>query len=125
MTLLLCRHFYSRVYGLIIKFNQRVLFCFLFFSVPPKITSNTLNRADIDEGQDLTLSCNATGDPQPNITWTRDGVPNSQFKVFEHDLRLVDVKRRDVGSYRCTASNGYGENASEISIVGLHCKTCF
>ena len=120
MALLLCRHFYFRVYGLIIKFNQRV-----FFLVPPKITSNTLHRADIDEGQDLTLSCNATGDPQPNITWTRDGVPNSEFKVLEHDLRLVDVKRRDVGSYRCTASNGYGENASEINIVGLHCKTYF
>lgn len=92
--------------------------------MPPKITSNTLHRADIYEGQDLTLSCNATGDPQPNITWTKGDLPKSEFKVLGRDLLLVDVKRRDVGSYRCTASNGYGENASEISIVGLHCKKC-
>ncbi|XP_015747778.1 PREDICTED: uncharacterized protein LOC107327537 [Acropora digitifera] len=115
---------YTYTMRLITNFESRRFSTTIVVYIPPKITSNTLNRADIDEGQDLTLSCNATGDPQPNIIWTRDGVPNSQFKVFEHDLRLVDVKRRDVGSYRCTASNGYGENASEISIVGLHCKSC-
>ncbi|XP_067030323.1 fibroblast growth factor receptor 3-like [Acropora muricata] len=115
---------YTYTMRLITNFESRRFSTTIVVYIPPKITSNTLNRADIDEGQDLTLSCNATGDPQPNITWTRDGVPNSEFKVLGQDLRLVDVKRRDVGSYRCTASNGYGENASEISIVGLHCKSC-
>lgn len=34
------------------------------------------------------------------------------------------MKREDVGSYRCTASNGYGDDATSVSIVGVRCDDC-
>ena len=39
-----------------------------------------------------------------------------------YQLYLFDVKLEDVGSYRCTASNGYGDNVTSVSIVGIRCK---
>ena len=91
-------------------------------SVPPNITLNPSSKADIEVGQNLTLTCNASGDPPPTITWTKDGIPQSQFNVSGYDLNFSDVHSKDVGSYRCTAYNGYGKDASTASIVGLNCK---
>ena len=98
--------------------------CFFFFSVPPKITIEREPQLAI--GENYTLKCNASGDPHPNITWTKDGVPVNQFNASGYFLRLVNVQRKDAGSYRCTASNGYGKDAISFSIVGIKCKyrTC-
>ena len=93
--------------------------------MPPNITLNTLSNAEVEIGQELTLSCNASGDPLPNITWTKDGVPRSEFAFSGYELHLADVQRMDIGSYRCTAYNGYGGSVSKASIVGLHCKQSF
>ncbi|KAL9964150.1 hypothetical protein ACROYT_G027741 [Oculina patagonica] len=90
--------------------------------VPPKITIAPVREPQLNIGQNYTLKCNASGDPHPNITWTKDGVPANQFNVSGNLLHLVNVKRNDAGSYRCTGSNGYGEDATSVSIVGIQCR---
>jgi len=90
--------------------------------VPPKIKVNPARESIIDVGKNLTLTCRGYGNPTPTITWTKDGVSQRQFKVSGNELRLVNVQRKDVGSYRCTASNGYGNDTVRVSIVGLSCK---
>ena len=89
----------------------------LWITVAP-VRVSVLNR-----GQTYTLKCNASGDPRPKITWTKDGVPVNQFNVSGYFLHLVNVQRKDAGSYRCTASNGYGKNATSVSIVGIFCTS--
>ena len=91
-------------------------------SVPPIIRVNPARKAGIEAGQNVTLTCIASGDPIPNITWTKDGVSQDHFNVSGHKLHLVNLQRKDVGSYRCTASNRYGSDASSASIVGVNCK---
>ena len=62
--------------------------------------------------QSAELHCMATGYPQPNIIWSKDG------EVFQHKgririlsngtlttLHIRKIKERDAGRYRCTASN--------------------
>ena len=71
------------------------------------------------------LTCNASGEPLPNITWAKDGIPVDKFNVIGYQLHLMNVKREDVGSYRCTASNGYGDDAASVSIVGIRYKQSF
>ena len=92
------------------------------FSVPPEITTPLKQERPLNPGQNHTLTCNASGDPHPNITWTKDGVPENQFNRSGYFLHLVDVQRKDAGSYRCTASNGYGDDATAVNIVGIKCS---
>ena len=73
----------------------------------------------------MTLTCNASGDPHPRITWTKDGVPGSLFSASGYLLHLVDVQREDAGSYICTASNGYGDDATSVSVVNVKCEDGF
>ena len=90
--------------------------------MPPKITTTPTRKPLLTIGQNYTLTCNASGDPHPKINWTKDGTPGNQLNVTGYQLHLVHVKREDAGSYRCTASNGYGDDATSVSIVGIRCK---
>jgi len=94
--------------------------------VPPVMTISPAREVQLNLSsssvQNHTLKCNASGDPHPSITWTKDGLPATQFNASGYLLHLVDVQREDAGSYRCTASNGYGDDATTIGIVNIRCK---
>ncbi|PFX21980.1 Tyrosine-protein phosphatase Lar [Stylophora pistillata] len=90
-----------------------------YFTVPPKTTNPPEPRSLLAIGENHTLTCKAFGDPLPKITWTKDGVPVDKIDVTGYHFHLNNVKLEDVGSYRCTASNGYGDDATTISIVGI------
>ncbi|XP_074634703.1 uncharacterized protein LOC141893218 [Acropora palmata] len=95
---------------------------FVEVKVPPKITTKPLNtRSEI--GANVTLTCEASGDPLPNITWTREGATTNQLdNVTGPSFDLVAVRLIDAGSYRCTAENGYG-TVTEVASVSIICTT--
>ncbi|XP_067053371.1 protein sax-3-like [Acropora muricata] len=95
---------------------------FVDVKVPPKITRKPLNtRSGI--GADVTLTCEAAGDPLPNITWTREGATTNQLhNVTGPDLHLVRILLKDAGSYRCTAKNGYG-TVTTVASVSIICTS--
>ena len=95
------------------------VFFLVVFSAPPSITGVADEKADVQIGKDLTLTCNASGDPHPNIAWTKDGVPASQFNASGYLLHLVNIQKKDAGSYICTASNGYGDHVMQSSCSGF------
>ena len=80
---------------------------------------------DTEAGKNVTLTCNASGDPLPSITWTKIGVAHDQFNFTGHKLHILNVKRTDVGLYRCTANNGFGREATRVSVVNINCKAAF
>ena len=96
-----------------------------YVSVPPRITVLPTRQSRITLGTNFMLTCNASGDPTPKITWTKEGLTAVQFKVLGHKLSLVNVKREDVGSYKCTADNGYGTPATSLAVVDVKCKYWF
>jgi len=89
--------------------------------VPPKLTTVPNRRPVVDAGQNVTLARNASGDPLPNITWAREGFAEAEFDVSGYKLHLVDIRRRDIGGYKCTADNGYG-TVSSLSVLNIKCK---
>ncbi|XP_058986522.1 lachesin [Musca domestica] len=86
--------------------------------VPPDII-NEESSSDlaVQEGEDATLVCKATGNPTPRVTWRReDGEmillrkPGSRelmrVESFQGPaLKLARLERRQMGAYLCIASN--------------------
>ena len=94
----------------------------IYVSVPPRITEFPVRQSSATVGTNLTLTCNASGDPTPNVNWTKEGETAAEFNVSGHKLHLVNVKREDFGSYKCTADNGYGTPATSLAVVNVKCK---
>ena len=58
-------------------------------------------------GDTLTLNCSATGDPQPVISWKRQGavLPVGRSHRTNDALVLRNLKKEDAGIYVCVATS--------------------
>ena len=72
------------------------------------------------EGGNLTLFCNATGNPTPNITWTKDSI--STVVQQGETYSIVNIQRQAAGDYKCTAWNKVGSQKTGLATVTIHCK---
>ena len=70
------------------------------------------------ERDNASLYCNATGNPTPNITWTKDGSPTVLYQGETYSF--VNIQRHAVGDYTCTAWNGVGERKNATASVSVH-----
>ena len=89
--------------------------------MPPRITTEPERESEVSVGQNLTLTCIASGDPLPEVTWSKMGQALRLFNVTGPVLHLVNITREDVGSYKCTARNKVGE-AFRTAVVNIACK---
>ena len=76
----------------------------------------------------MTLFCNASGDPVPSITWTRNGLlltsslHRISFGAESRELTITSVNRADSGEYRCVANNSEGNVTSNATTLDVQCK---
>ena len=75
----------------------------------------------------MTLSCNATGNPTPSISWTKDGSainsPRISLLSDSKQLTITNVNRDDSGDYRCVANNSIGAVVtSDAATMDVQCK---
>ena len=58
-------------------------------------------------GANMTLNCSATGDPQPVISWKRQGsqLPVGRSQQIDGALVIRDVQKEDAGNYICVATS--------------------
>ena len=94
----------------------------------PEISTHS-TRMVVLEGSDLLLTCNATGNPTPLISWTKDGFlinasgdPRIIFTEQNSKLSITNVSHPDVGQYRCVASNSLGNATSIAAILDVQCN---
>ncbi|PFX19207.1 Neurotrimin [Stylophora pistillata] len=78
----------------------------------------------INENSNLTLFCNTTGKPTANVTWTRvlDDGSNGDKMFLGNPWFIRNIKRTMSGTYRCTASNGFGNTVTHSVHVNVICK---
>ena len=96
------------------------------FTDRPEIITHPKNVTP-EEGLLMTLFCNATGNPPPTLSWTKDGSPltNTHGIIFSGDndtLSIAKVNRSESGNYRCVARNSLGDDTSNAAKVDVQCK---
>lgn len=89
------------------------MFCFLDAATIVSMSENVV----VNEKEDATLSCTATGNPlsDDTITWKRDDMADFDARtsvMYDKNgtsfLRISAVTRDDLGHFQCTANNGIG-----------------
>ena len=87
--------------------------------VRPSITAISGNQT-LNESNDVILSCNATGTPPPNITWSKSSDQDTNFNLGSL-LPLRNISRTQDGLYWCTAENGAGKSTASVRVI-VQCK---
>ena len=95
------------------------------------------NTTFIDEGINITFTCESIGIPLPSITWSRDNgalndrvfvsdsvtglVENGNVTRVSVNFTIISTSREDTGVYICSASNYIGSDSNNVSII-VQCK---
>jgi len=90
---------------------------------PPKIEALP-SDISVEEGKVLTISCAFSGEPTPEITWSRRGQSiSSQGGRFHietcEDLTtfiIMDVQKNDEGLYTLNLENDFGIDSATVNI---------
>ncbi|XP_011341011.1 neurotrimin isoform X2 [Ooceraea biroi] len=88
--------------------------------VPPSIISkDTSTDMVVRETSNVTLTCKATGYPEPYVMWRREDGKNINYNgesvnvVDGEVLHIVKISRLHMGAYLCIASNGVPPSVSK------------
>ena len=76
--------------------------------------------ATVNQSEDASFVCKATGVPTPTITWTKVG--ESRVYSQMETLTMLKVSKGDRGTYKCEASNGNGDRAIAFAVLSVMCK---
>ena len=90
--------------------------------VSPKIITSSPKVVMVNEGDNLTLTCEATGVPPPAITWFKGGrsLPGETLFVRQAKtsrLHFESTSYKDRGIYRCEARNVVGKTSVNIQVI--------
>ena len=73
----------------------------------------------IEEGQNLSLVCKATGQPTPTITWRKafSLLPKQKTTVVAGNLSIVNISKADSGTYECMVKNLLGADSAIAQVT--------
>ncbi|XP_071843070.1 uncharacterized protein [Apostichopus japonicus] len=78
-------------------------------------------------GQLVNLQCNATGDPEPRVSWTTSSSssnhPSGNLTVPDEELSFKVMEVSDGGIYLCTAVNILGRDNATVRVNVNHAPT--
>ena len=91
----------TNVLGSVERKTLLVVVSLLRFTVKPP------TRVSLSSGETLTLNCSATGDPQPIISWRKQGgqLPVGRSQQSNGYLVIRDLQLSDTGYYICVATS--------------------
>ena len=104
-------------------------------AISPEISEHP-EDAVVVRNEPVTLSCKASGNPQPQIDWFKDGelVRTAPDDPVSHRIKLPDgslfflramqsKKEQDAGTYWCVASSPMGVVRSNNATLEIACKS--
>ena len=101
----------------------------LFITDQPEFSVQPQNATKI-EGDNVTFTCNATGNPAPTFRWTKNGsvlTTGSRISLSSDgkQLTVANVTREDSGQYVCEATNNVTTVASDSATLNVKCKITY
>lgn len=99
---------------------------------PPSFLTGLKPEQSIKDGSRLELKVQVKGDPDPQVTWLKDGTPISSNEIMEVKYKngcasviINEVFPEDGGKYTCKATNTKGsvETSSKVIIIPMEKKT--
>ena len=95
-----------------------------FHAYVPLITVSAIitqkpSSITVEEGQNVSLLCKATGQPTPTITWRKafSHMSGKNTAVVDGNLTIISVTKADGGSYACSAKNLLGQDSAVAQVV--------
>ena len=85
----------------------------------PRIHSAPVSR-NVLAGSLVSLNCNGSGIPSPNITWLING--NPILGANQPTIRFVNVDLGKTGNYQCLFQNNAGSTISAIGTLFVYSK---
>jgi len=98
---------------------------------PPSFLTGLKPEQSIKDGSRLELKVQVKGDPDPQVTWLKDGTPISSNEIMEVKYKngcasviINEVFPEDGGKYTCKATNTKGsvETSSKVTIIPMEKK---
>lgn len=138
----LTRWRFSVRFHLLSRRHEKVNVSVVRISVPARIHHiSSGGHLQVKKGGAVRIECSASGNPSPNVTWTRKNniLPNGEFssetrsgksrsisagdeKLPSPILSIDNMDRHKGGVYICTATNGVGKAASSQVVLHVLCK---
>ncbi|XP_059195200.1 sialic acid-binding Ig-like lectin 12 [Centropristis striata] len=89
---------------------------------PPKDTSAKKSNENVVEGQTVTLTCSAKGNPAPTFTWFK----NKNAKLGQGaEWTIRSITESENGEYHCEATNKYKTEKSNPVSIDVKCEYLF
>jgi len=98
---------------------------------PPSFLTGLKPQLEIKDGSRMELTVSVKGDPDPQVTWTKDGKSISSSEIMEVKYKngkatvlVNEVFPEDAGKYTCRATNSKGsvETSSKVVILPMEKK---
>ncbi|XP_064860344.1 peroxidasin homolog isoform X2 [Oncorhynchus nerka] len=87
------------------------------------VFTNAPRDVTVESGTDVQIPCRAQGQPEPVLTWNKDGVQVTESGKFhiapEGFLEVKDVGLADGGRYECVARNPIGYQSASMVLTVL------
>ena len=91
----------TNLLGSVVKRTHLVVVSLPRFTVKPRA------KVVVFLGLVMTLNCSATGDPQPVISWKKQGsqLPRGRSQEINGALVIRGIRKEDAGNYICIATS--------------------
>ena len=114
----LLRSEYRKVFYILFLFFFIKLMYFLVGAVISRKPSSVI----VEEGQNVSLVCQATGQPTPTVTWRKafSQLPKEKTTVIDGNLTILNMTKADGGTYACAVKNLLGEDSAvaQVTVLG-------